>query len=404
MKKLPLYDVRIADFTWLGAGSFTTKIFADMGAEVIKVESAKRPDALRHSPPYKDRQPGANRSGYFSDRNSSKRSVTLNLKTEAGLAVARELIACSDVVANNFSAGVMDKLGLGYESVRAIKPDIVYLSMSMLGQTGPQAHYLGYGLTIGALTGLHGLAGLPGRDPTGTGTNYSDHIPNPTHAALAVMAALRHRRRTGQGQFIDLSQIEPTACLLGPVIADYTANGTLPEPMGNRHRPCAPYGVFPCTGEDRWIAIAVQTDEQWRRLAHALPDGPLRAARWETAANRLADAAALEQALGDITRGRDRDDLMRHLQQAGVPAGAVLDARDVLSDPQLTHREHWVPHEHAEMGLTTYSALPFRFSDVPVRPRAAAPLLGEHTHTVLRDILRKSTDDIQALQGAGALE
>jgi benzylsuccinate CoA-transferase BbsF subunit len=404
MKRLPLHNVRVADFTWLGAGSFTTKILADLGADVIKVESSARLDALRLSPPYKDRIPGANRSGYFAERNSSKRSVSFNLKTEEGLALARELVAQSDVVANNFSAGVMDRLGLGYDEVRKIKPDIVYLSMSMLGQTGPEANYLGYGLTIGALTGLHDLAGLPDRDPTGTGTNYSDHIPNPTHAALAIMAALRHKRRTGEGQFIDLSQIEPTVCLLGSVISDYTANSQLPKRNGNRHRPCAPYGVFRCAGDDRWIAITVQSDEQWKRLLEALPSASLREARWDTAVGRLEEASALEQALGVVTATWDRDALMHHLQNAGVPAGAVLDAGDVLKDPQLAHREHWVKHDHAEMGATTYSALPFRFSDIPVRPLSAAPLLGEHTEEILHSVLGKSEDDIRSLRAASALE
>src|SRR5690606_236607 len=208
MSHLPFRNIRIADFTWLGAGSFTTKIFADYGADVNKIESSQRLDALRKSPPYKDRVEGVNRSGYFADRNSSKRSITLNLKSVAGRALAQRIIMESDVVANNFSPGVMDKFGLGYEAVRAIKPDIVYLSMSMQGQAGPESHYLGYGRTMGALTSLHHLAGRPDREPTGTGTNYPDHIPHPAHAALAVLAALRHRRRTGQGQHIDLAQTE----------------------------------------------------------------------------------------------------------------------------------------------------------------------------------------------------
>ncbi|ARP96534.1 CaiB/BaiF CoA transferase family protein [Bordetella genomosp. 13] len=404
MKALPLHDIRIADFTWLGAGSFTTKVFADMGAEVIKIESAQRPDGLRVSPPYKDRIPGVNRSGYFADRNSSKKSITLNLKTEAGRAVAREIIAASDVVANNFSPGVMDKFGLGYADVCAFKPGIVYLSMSMQGQSGPQSRYLGYGLTIGALTGLHGLAGLPDRDPTGTGTNYPDHIPNPTHAALGVLAALRHRRRTGRGQHIDLSQVEPTLCLLGPTVADYTANGVLAQRSGNRHRPLAPYGVFPCEGDDRWIAITVDSDTQWQALLDVLDEPALADAAWRDAAGRLAKAEELERTLARSTARWNREELQQALQRAGVPAGAVLDARDVLSDPQLLHRGHWVRQQHAEMGETTYSALPFRFSDVPVRPRMPAPMLGEHTNSVLRSVLNKSDADIQTLAAAQALE
>ena len=206
---LPLKGIRVADFCWLGAGSYTTKILGDMGADVIKIESAARLDSLRMAAPYKDGVPGVNRSGYFADRNTSKRSITVDMKHPRALALVRRLIEQSDIIANNFTPGVMEKFGLGYDAVRAMKPDIIYLAMSMQGSQGPERSYLGYGASMVSLTGLHELSGLPDREPAGTGTNYPDHVPNPCHAAFALLAALRHRRRTGQGQLIDLRRSSP---------------------------------------------------------------------------------------------------------------------------------------------------------------------------------------------------
>src|SRR5690606_37699198 len=203
-KKLPLEGVVIADFTWIGAGAYTTKMLGDLGAEVIKIESSVYPDSLRLSAPFKDKKPGINRSGYFADRNTSKRSIVLNLKTEEGLVLVRKLIAGADIVANNFAPGTMEKYGLGWDDLSRDRKDLIHLSMSTQGAEGPESNAVGYGLTISALTGLHYMSGLPGLEPVGTGTNYPDHIPNPGHAAFAVMAALRHRRRTGEGQRIDI--------------------------------------------------------------------------------------------------------------------------------------------------------------------------------------------------------
>src|SRR5260370_14945123 len=200
LKPLPLRGIRVADFTWIGAGSFTTKLVADHGADVIKIESSGRMDSLRGSPPYKDGVPGINRSGYFADRNSSKRSITLNLKTEAGKELAQRLIATSDIVANNFTPGTMEKFGLGYEAVRAIKPDIIYIAMSMQGAAGPEHKYLRYGLTMRALTGLQFLSGLPAPEPARTGTNFSDPIPHPCHAAFAGLSSLSPLPPTGARQ------------------------------------------------------------------------------------------------------------------------------------------------------------------------------------------------------------
>lgn len=405
MKRLPLDGVRITDFCWIGAGSYTTKLLADMGADVLKIESSSRLDSLRLSAPYKDKVKGVNRSGYFADRNTSKRSVTINLKVPKGVDLVRRLIVRSDIVSNNFTPGTMEKFGLGYEDVCRFKPDVIYLAMSMQGADGPERDTLGYGLTIGALSGVQYLTGLPGRDPAGTGTNYPDHIPNPGHAAFALLAALRHRRRTGEGQSIDMAQTEATTVLLAPALMDYAVNGRLAQPRGNDLVKAAPHGVYPCAGEDRWIAIAATTDAQWQALASALGLEAEAAARgWDLDYRRYRDRIALDAAIARATAGRQAEALMAELQARGVPAGRVQDAADVVDgDPQLRHRGHWRRLDHPEMGSMAYNALPFRFASGDVGPRTAAPLLGEHTQEVCRDLLGLDGGEVEQLAEEGVL-
>ena len=405
MSRLPLEGVRIADFTWIGAGSFTTKLLADHGADVIKIESRERMDSLRSSRPYKDGIPGINRSGYFADRNSSKRSITLNLKTEAGQALARRLIAESDIVANNFTPGTMEKFGLGYEAVRKIRKDIIYIAMSMQGDSGPESKYLGYGLTIGALTGLQYLSGLPEREPAGTGTNFSDHIPNPCHAAFAILAALHYRRRTGEGQYIDVAQTEPTIALLGPTMMDFSVNGTSAERTGNQRAPICPHGVFPCSGADRWIAISAGSDRAWGSLAEVLgvPEWSQEQAL-ATSAGRWARRDEVDARLALLTKGWVAEELMVRLQEAGVAAGVVNTAADVVDrDPQLMHRGHWVRLNHPEMGPSIYNAPPFRIAGAPTVPRSPAPLLGQHTEEVCSKVFGLTESEIDKLRQDGVL-
>jgi benzylsuccinate CoA-transferase BbsF subunit len=405
LNRLPLEGIRVADFTWIGAGSFTTKLLADHGADVIKIESRERMDSLRNSRPYKDGIPGLNRSGYFADRNSSKRSITVNLKTEAGQALARRLIAASDVVANNFTPGTMEKFGLGYDAVRAIKKDIIYVAMSMQGDSGPESKYLGYGLTIGALTGIQYLSGLPDREPAGTGTNFPDHIPNPCHAAFAVLAALYYRRCTGEGQYIDVAQTEPTIALLGPTLVDFSVNGVSAERTGNRRAPVCPHGVFPCSGHDRWIALSAGTDRAWQALIEVLgspewsqdPELATGAGRWE-------QRAEIDAGLAGLTKEWLAEELMIRLQEVGVAAGVVNTAADVVDrDPQLVHRGHWVTLDHPEMGPSIYNAPPFRIAGAPPLPRTPAPLLGQHTDDVCQKVFGIPESEIEHLRRSGVL-
>jgi crotonobetainyl-CoA:carnitine CoA-transferase CaiB-like acyl-CoA transferase len=403
-RRRPLDGVRIIDFAWIGAGSYTTKILGDLGAEVVKIESTKKVDDLRLSAPYKDGKPGVNRSGYFADRNTSKRSLLLNVKTEQGLAIARQLLADCDVVANNFSPGVMEKMGLGYASLSVRNPKIVYLGMSSRGSSGPEADTVGYGLTLAALAGIHFLSGEPDREPVGTGTHYPDHIPNPCHAAFALLAALRFQRKAGRGQAIDLAQTEPTTALIGPAIIEQSFNGRETQRSGNRNNVYAPRGVFRTEGSDRWIAISVRNDREWNAFVDELGSDGLRNPAWASAAGRLADQDALESAIAEAVAGRDGYELMSRLQAVGVAAGVTQTAGDLVDrDPQMKHREHWRWLDHAEMGLAMHNGQPFKFGAVDVSPRSAAPLLGEHTDQVCEELLGYSAEKIAELKRADVL-
>jgi len=402
MSRLPLAGVRIIDFCWVGAGSYMTKLLADMGADVIKIESTKSLDSLRLAAPFKDGIRGENRSGYFADRNSSKRSITVNMKDPRGVAIVHQLLADADIVANNFRPGTMDKLGVGYDDLRSINPGIIYISMSMNGDEGPDRMMLGYGITMAAMTGFMGLGGYPDREPTGTGTNFPDHVPNPTHGAFAVMSALRHKRRTGEGQKIDMAQTEPMLALVPIPVMDYEANGRVAIRQANRMAGIAPRGVYPTQGNDRWIAISVANDEQWAELVGVL--GLQTLAGWAAAQCRHESEDAIDQAIAEVTKDWDGYELLNALQGRKVCCGVVQNAADLVDDdPQLAHRNHWHYLPHAEMGETIYNGPPFSFASGPIGPRFAAPLLGEHLVEIVGGELGRSAFDINEMIADGTL-
>lgn len=404
MASLPLAGITVLDFCWVGAGSYMTRLLADHGADVIKVETRTRVDPVRTSPPYADGVAGVNRSGYFTDRNSSKRSLTLNMKTARARELARELVRHCDIVSNNFTPGVMDRFGLGYDQVHALNPAAIYIAMSMQGDSGPERDYLGFGLTISALVGLHHLTALPGREPVGTGTNYPDHVPNPAHAAFAVLSALRHRRRTGQGQYIDMAQTEPTIALLGPAILDYTVNGHDQPPAGNQSPSRAPHGVYRCRGDDQWIALAVRTDGQWQAASEVLGLQPAaQEPDWSTADGRHADRDRLDDAIAVASAGHDAETLAGQLIARGVPAAPIRTADRVIADPQLAYREHFQLLHHPEMGERIYNRPPFRFSATDNSLTKPAPLLGQHTAEICREFLGMDETQVDDLIRDGVL-
>lgn len=401
---LPLEGIRVCDFTWVWAGPFCTMQLAHLGAEVIKIESSRRSDTVRRLPSFADNQPGLNRAGYFNQYNQGKLSLALDLATPEGRDVALRLAAISDVVAENFAPGVLSRLGLDYESIKRVKPDIIMISLSGYGSTGPLAPYISYGPAQVPMSGLSSLTGHPGGPPVQVGVSYGD--PNGgIHGALAILAALWHRQRTGQGQYIDESQWEAAIVMLGEALMEQVMNGRQPPRMGNRDPIESPSGTFRCAGEDNWVAIACATDEEWRALCRAmgqpdLADDP----RYRTAADRKAHEEVLEAIITEWTKERDRWEITRTLQAMGVAAFPSMSAADLSADPHLNERGIFVELEHPEVGVRRHIGIPYKLSGTPVQVRRPAPCLGEHTDYVLREILKMSDDEIMALREKGVLE
>jgi len=385
---MQLAGLRVLDFCWIGAGAFVTRILADLGAEVIKVESRTHPDNLRLSGPH---QPGAKPlegSGYFASRNTSKKSIALNMSHPRARQIALTLASRCSIVSNNFRPGVMEKWGLGYGEVAAVNPSVIYLAMPMQGSSGPNRDYIGFGSTIAALCGLVSMAGRPGRPPLGTGTHYPDHVPNPGHALVAVLAAAFHRARTGEGQQIELAQIESTVNMLGPSVLACAATGVLPQTNGNRRAGAVPRGVFPCAGEDVWCAIEANDDRDWQGLVDALgaPEW-MRDDELKTLPGREARQDAIETRLAQETGRYSAAELVARLQAQGAAAAKVATSADVTSDPQLLARRYWHHVPHAEMGSVLVNLPPFRaVGEERVAP-GPPPLLGEHTFEVASELL-----------------
>ncbi len=400
--RLPLAGIRIADFSWVGAGPFMTKPLADHGADVVKIESRVRTDVIRNMPPFRDGISGVNRSGYFANRNSSKRSICLDLHAQEGRALALDLISKSDMVVNNFTPGTMDRLGLGYEDARAVRSDVIYLEMPMQGSAGPHSGFRGFGLSIAAAGGLYGLSGYEDQEPVGTGTNYPDHVPNPLHGAVALLAALRHRRKTGQGSYIELAQIESTVNVIGAEIIAAAAGHTVTR-RGNKDDESAPHGVYPSAGYDRWIAIAARSQEEWEATADVLghPEWVTHSA-YQSVGDRHEHHESLDALVAGETRRHSNVSLADRLSERGVPAAAVKDASElVYGDAQLQARDHWVILDHPEMGPSVYDGIPYRLTVTPGRLLSPAPLLGEHSKEVCIDLLGVTEERYAELQETG---
>jgi benzylsuccinate CoA-transferase BbsF subunit len=396
----PLTGIRVCDFTWVWAGPFCTLQLAHLGADVIKIESSKRVDTVRAFVPADD-VPGVNRAGYFNQYNQGKRSVQLDLTTEEGRAVAKRLAAASDVVTENFSAGVMQRIGLDYDSLRRLKPDIIMISLSGYGATGPLSPYISYGPAQVPMSGLASLTCYVGGPPNEVGVSYGD--PNGgIHGAVAVLAALWHRQRTGEGQYIDQSQWESAIAVLPEGIMAQVMNGRQPERMGNRSPIMAPYGIFRAAGEDEWVSIACGSDEEWAALCRAMERPDLAAdARFTTIAVRKQNEDALEAEITAWTSGRDRWQITRALQAAGVAAFPAMTSKDLVEDAHLRGRGIFVELEHPEVGVRTHVGVPWQMSGTSCAVERPAPLLGQHTDEVLRGVLNMSEAEIAGLRERG---
>lgn len=399
---MAMRGLRVLDFSWGGAGPFATKALADHGAEVIKVETSTHYDFPRTMAPFAGKQRGINRSSYFTNRNSSKLGVTLNLKTGDGVQLAKRLIPTCDLLVSNFRAGVLERVGLGFQDAAELRPDLIYVSMPLQGSAGPQAEYSGVGHTLNVLAGIYDATSYDDGTVVGPGTNYPDHSVNPGHALVAILAALVYRRRTGRGQYIEISQLESTLNVLGPHILAYSLNRRNPPPEGNTSSTKSPYGVFRCLGDDRWIAISVRDDAQWAGFRAVAADEPWSAdKRFATEAGRLAASQELKKLVADWVARKDGAELMVALQARGVPAGLVQNARDLVDqDPQLAARGYLVTLDHPEMGPTVYNAAPYNFSGTPGGPHRSAPMLGQDNEAVFKGILGLSDDEMQRMTEA----
>jgi benzylsuccinate CoA-transferase BbsF subunit len=399
-----LAGLRVVEFGVFAAGPTVGKHLGEHGATVVRVESRSRPDGFRvHYPPYKDNIPGLNRTGTFALFNDSKAGVTLNLKHPRALEIANRLVAWADVLIENFVPGVMARNGLSYEAVRPVNPSIVYLSSCNMGQTGPKAGQRGFGSQLTSQSGFTFLAGEPDGDPMLLFGPYIDFVAV-GFGLVAVMAALDHRRRTGEGQHIDLSQYESGLQFLAPALLDYEINGRVAGRMGNRSAYAAPHGAYACRGEDRWCVIAVRSEDEWRAFCDAAGQ-PARAAdpRFATLRARKTNEDALDALVGEWTSRRDAVEVMETLQAAGVRAGAVNRLSDLFSDPQLRHRDVWRDLEHPELGRFYYEAPPFILSETPAA-LYRSPLLGEHNGAVYRDILGLTDEEIAQFAADGVIE
>ncbi len=395
---LPFAGLKVADFAWVGVGPITSKYLADHGATVVRVESENRPDVLRGAPPFKDNVPGINRSQFFGDFNTSKLGLALDLSQDEAIAVAKRLIAWSDVMIESFAPGAVQRMGLDYERLREMNPGLVMVSTCLMGQTGPARRMSGYGYHAGAIAGYYEVTGWPDRDPSGPWTAYTDTIA-PRFVSSVLAAALDRRRRTGEGCYIDLAQLEAALHFLGPEILDYQVNGRSVTRIGNRSRFAAPQGCYPCLGEDNWVAIAVDTDDQWRALGGAVGC----ADEYPTNADRLAGHDAIDVVLSAWTSQREGASIARELQAAGVPAGVVQRSSDLLKDPQYVHRAFYREFEHGEMGRVPYAGHQYRISDYDNGPRGPAPQLGEHSFQVLTELLGMSDDEVAEAFASGAI-
>jgi crotonobetainyl-CoA:carnitine CoA-transferase CaiB-like acyl-CoA transferase len=404
MTKKVFDGVKVADFTWVGAGPITVKFLADHGATVIHIESRTQPEALRITPPFRDGIPGLNRSAYQASFNNNKCGLSLDLKHPRAREVLKRLVEWADIVAESFSPGTMARWGLAYEDLMKIKPGIIMYSTSQQGQTGRRAKVAAYGTQLVSLAGFTSLAGWPDRGPTGPYGPYTD-MPTPPVGAAAIAAALDYRRRTGRGVHIDLSQYETGINFFAPVILDYTVNKRVQRGQGNRCSYAAPHGIFLCKGDDRWCAIAVFEDSEWKSLCNIMGNPAwAKKPEFSTLLLRKKNEDKLEKLLSKWTTNYDAEELMYKLQESGVPAGLVENAEDIHNDPQLAHRHYLWELDHPEIGKHSYEAPPFILSKTPAELNKSGPCLGEDTEYVCTRLLGIPDDHFIELLAQGVFE
>ncbi len=417
MTALPLEGLRVADFSWFGAGPIAAQTLASFGAEVVRVESETHIDSLRVVHPFAMNPDGSfktgyNVSGYFNNFNAGKLSITLNMNSAKGQELGHQIIEKSDIFLTNFTPRVIDKWNLRYEQLAAINPRLIASYAPMQGMAGPHRDFLGFGAVLTPVVGISYMSGHPHRPPIGVGTNYPDYVINPGHTVTAILAALRYRNRTGKGQCVELPQLESVVASLGTAVADYLANGTIQCRTGNRHPVYAPHAAFRCADDpqsvasvDRWVVIACRDDAEWQRLCQALGHEEAAGdARFGTQAARKAHEDEVEAVIAGWIRDKRAEEVMAAAQAVGVPAGVVQNAQDMLDrDPHMKARGYYVYLDHPETGHSAYDGPAMRLGETPGVLRTPAPLLGEHTMEVCERIIGLSMDEIADLLAEGIL-
>ena len=396
----PLAGLKVVDFMWAVAGPTISRLLADAGATVVRIESTTKLDACRAFLPFMNNDPGAENSALFNNLNADKLGITLNLGTEAGLEVARDLCRWADVVCEAYTPKAMRAWGLAYDDLKALNPSVVMLSTCLFGQTGPLAPFAGYGNLAGAMTGFYNLTGWPDRAPVGPFGAITDYT-SPHPATASLLAALDHRRRTGEGTYLDFSQAEASIHYLAPAILACARTGRVASAAGNASDRFCPHGVFPATGHDQWVAVVAQSDDAWARLAGLIGRPDLASLPHDT---RQAWREELEAAVSAWTAGREPGDVEQRCQDAGVAAHRVQNAPELAADPQLAHLGHWLEVEHSLHGPTIVEAARFWMSRTPIGPRRGAPTLGEHTFEVLTELLGYDGDRVADLAAAEAFD
>jgi crotonobetainyl-CoA:carnitine CoA-transferase CaiB-like acyl-CoA transferase len=395
----PLAGLRVLDLFWVVAGPGATRMLADYGATVVHVESSRRLDMVRNVPPYIGGQTDPERAACHHTTNCNKLNVTLDLGTAEGRAILADLVRWADVFTESFAPGVVERMGFGYEAVRALNPRIIMISSSLMGQTGPWSPYAGYGNLAAAVSGFHALTGFPDAAPTGCFGPYTD-FTSVRFNALAILGALRHRAATGEGQYVDMGQAEAALHFLAPECFAHLRDGVATGARGNRDAHCVPSGVFPVAGDDRWIAITVSSDAQWRELcAHAAMDD---LSALDVAARRAREEE-IELRLATWTRDRDGAVLEDELQARGVPSHRVLDTHDLARDPQLAHREHFVQVSHRAFAPAAVESTRLRLSRSQARRPERAPWFGIDDERVLSEILGYDPGRVRALVESGIM-
>lgn len=400
-----LGNFRICDFTGQLAGAGATKWLASFGAEVIRIEDPVREgrwDILRGSDPFKDDRRGINLGGAFNNHNTDKLGITLNLKTEKGKELLTELIKVSDAVTENFAAGVLDRLGFGYESLKQIKPDIIYVSNCGFGHKGPYSHFKTWGPIVQAVSGLTFSSALPDQPPAGWGYSYMDHTGG-YYMAMAILAALLHRQNSGEGQWVDMACTEAAVSLNGPSLLDWSINQkpmrTDPGLNSNRSQyvQMAPHGIYPTSGNDQWIAISCRDDHDWEKLTEIIQEDWTD--RYQTLDQRLESQDSLDEDIANWTIRHEKRELQSQIRSAGVPVNAVQMPQDRIDfDKSTRDFDLWPTVKHTEIGEVAVDGNPVHFSETDWSISSGGPCLGEHNDKVLTEVLGLSQEEIEILK------